>query len=149
MKARRDVSQHLKLWRWWRRWKQPERNTRSAPRFSCVRGVRSGSAAFMGRSQFAMGIGWRCRQEADFTVICLPGEAWVRLSALLVKAGAKLETDCGADANGLRSVRMGAEAEYRKPPSSRRDSKPGSTPSIHPSSGASRRVNPETKPKKP
>lgn len=36
-----------------------------------------------------------CRQEADFTVICLPGEAWVRVSALLVEAGAKLETDCG------------------------------------------------------
>jgi hypothetical protein len=65
-----------------------------------------------------------CRQEADFTVICLQGEAWARLSALLVKAGAKLETDCGADANGQRSVRMGAEAEYRKPPSSRGDSKP-------------------------
>jgi hypothetical protein len=48
-----------------------------------------------------------CRQEADFTVICLPGEAWVRLSALLVRAGAKLETDCGADANGLRSFEWG------------------------------------------
>jgi len=43
-----------------------------------------------------MGTGWRgCRQEADFAVVCLPGEGWLRLSALLVKAGfgAQLETD--------------------------------------------------------
>jgi hypothetical protein len=103
----------------------------------------------MGRASLPGESAGGCRQEADFTVICLPGEAWVRLSAWVVKAGAKLEIDCGAGANGLRSVRMGAEAEYRKPPSSRRDSKPGSTPSVHPSSGASRPVNPETKPKKP
>ena len=96
-----------------------------------------------------MGIGWGgCRQEADFTVICLPGEAWVRLSALLVMAGGKLETDCGADANGLHSVRMGLKLniESLHHPG---ETLPGSTPSIHPSSGASRPVNPETKPKKP
>ena len=66
----------------------------------CVQGVRR---SWVGASLNRLG----CRQEADFTVICLPGEVWVRLSALLVKAGTKLETDCGADANGLRSVRMG------------------------------------------
>ena len=57
----------------------------------CVQGVR--------RSWVGASLPWvsaeGCRQEADFTVICLPGEAWVRLSALLVKAGANLETDCG------------------------------------------------------
>jgi hypothetical protein len=49
----------------------------------CVQGVR--------RSWVGASLPWEsaggCRQEADFTVICLPGEAWVRLSALLVKAG--------------------------------------------------------------
>lgn len=69
----------------------------------CVQGVR--------RSWVGASLPWEsaegCRQEADFTVICLPGEAWVRLSALLVRAGAKLETDCGADANGLRSFEWG------------------------------------------
>ena len=54
----------------------------------CVQGVRR---SWVGASLNRLG----CRQEADFTVICLPGEVWVRLSALLVKAGAKLETDCG------------------------------------------------------
>src|ERR1700733_6353278 len=84
---------------------------RDVPVFEeCVRGVR--------RSWVGASLPWesagRCREAADVTVICLQGEAWVRLSALLVKAGAKLETDWGSDANGQLSVRMGAEAEKEK-----------------------------------
>jgi len=63
----------------------------------CVQGVR--------RSWAGASLPWEsaggCRQEADFTVICLPGEAWVRLRALLVRAGPSWNTDCGTDANGL------------------------------------------------
>jgi hypothetical protein len=85
----------------------------------CVQGVRR---SWVGASLNRLG---GCRQEADFTVICLPGEAWVRLSALLVRAGAKLEYRLWGRREWATFGSNGAEAEYRKPSSSRRDSKPG------------------------
>ena len=92
MKARRDVSQHLKLWRWWEMESARTKYQISSKIFLCCRSAFRECGV---HGSEPVCIGWGCRQEDDFTVICLPGEVWVRLSALLVKAGAKLETDYG------------------------------------------------------
>ena len=76
----------------------------------CVQGVR--------RSWAGASLPWEsaggCRQEADFTVICLPGEAWVRLRALLVRAGAKLEYRLWDRREWARSVRMGLKLNVER-----------------------------------
>jgi hypothetical protein len=53
-----------------------------------VTGLRSGTAAFMGQSHFALGSGSRgCRQEADSRRIWLPDEGWVGFRGSEAKAG--------------------------------------------------------------
>lgn len=69
----------------------------------CVQGVR--------RSWVGASLPWEsaegCRQEADFTVICLPGEAWVRLSALLVRGGGQAGNRLWGRREWATFVRMG------------------------------------------